>query len=331
MHDNKFRENVLGQNKLLIAFEVVPPSVGVVEENGGLEQHAQNLIRKLGPQINDLCALLLPEISNGVKKYVKPRDYAVALGRLTLKNLVLYHVSVSQPVDAQAEWLQETAKMGYRNIIPVGGDSSQLVYSGPSPIEFALITDRLNSGFFQGAVCIPSRGMVPRNGRSFNFNPELEPRRMIEKERANMRYHVTQVIYDTRDLENMFEIYKIICERAEQQPSRIFIGVTPVLDESNLTFLERRLDVVVPEHFKRKIGASYGPTSIPKTSMTHIIEMLQRFFDKTYAKYPNSRFGVYVETIRTDGMGICVDFLGKVKEVLKCYQNMTLHGVGTVE
>lgn len=318
------RDKILGNSKLVFGFEVVPP---VNNGEGIIRENARVVLETIGSEISSIDALLLPDVDNeetGANGRIwnrnvamQPRDYAEILKETTIKkdvpvDIMLHRRTVATPSSEQKIWLVETARMGYLNIIPVGGDSSTKRYVGISPIEFARMAQSIAGvDYLLGAICIPTRGMMPRQTTLFAPNPELEPSKMLEKENAGISYHVTQILYEIQHLERMYNMYRQRCEDLGRMPSRILIGVAPIT--KNFKFLEW-LGVVVPEEAKARIlRANDG---IAQRSIQYIVDMLKGFFDKLHNQDSKTKLGVYVECINPRNLGISVELFGRLRESL---------------
>lgn len=326
------RDKILGSRNLVWSFEVVPPAT---TEEDVVQKRAEEVFESIGSEIGNIDALLLPDVDNeevGVngatwqrKLHTKPREYAELLKKVTEEKkafveMVLHRRTVATQANEHEIWLTETANMGYSHLIPVGGDSSERKYVGPNPIEFTKIVCDLNvrgtTTYFLGGICIPTRGMVQRGNRTFTANPTLELRKMLEKEVAGISYHVTQILYETSNLERMFELYKQECERNGQHAKRILLGVTPITGAKNCEFLEW-LGVVLPKEVKEYI--LNGNEAVTERSIKYVIDMLKRFFDKIYRRDNNAKFGVYVESVQQKSLGASVELFGRLRESLISY------------
>ena len=303
---NSFRDAVLGNRKILFTFEVVPPLLNSYASKAAV-QRLDDLCRQFCPYVSQVDAFLVPDLKN-TRPYMGSADYADVLKQKLLSEFVIYHVTVLEAEEKQTQWLDDAMSRGYVNIVPVGGESSKIAYNGLHPIDFALLAK--SRYFFQGAVCIPSRGKIPEENRQ--IDPWLEPRKMMQKENAGISYHVTQILFETGHLEQTLQYYHNLCETGAKEESRIVIGVSPILDEANLRFMER-LGVIIPNEVKSFIFADNNPAGIAARSAEHITQMLLRFFEK----YSNrGKFGVHVESVRHNGLSAYTDLFFQLRERL---------------
>ena len=212
-----FMDKIAGNRRLIFAFEAVPPPLkGDLASVAG--QRAEDIAKRINPNADCVDAFFIPELVNG-RGYMPPVSYADALKYKINSEFVLYRVTVHEKKQAQISWLENAVQNGYSNIIPVGGDSGSEKYPGISPLEFAPIASRM--GFFQGGVCIPSRGKLPRGKNPLDF--ELESRKMVEKENAGISYHVTQILYETEGLKTTLQHYKNLSQENQSVPKRVII------------------------------------------------------------------------------------------------------------
>ena len=316
-----FRDKVLGNARLVWGFEVVAPPINPksTSQESNAVMAADALLNSLGAEINSIDVFLMPDLdpgevgSNGKqpKAYIPPREYA----RLLRKNradleTVIYRRTRQADINEQELWLIETARMGFTDIIPVGGDSSRKSYVGPSPIEFAGIINKLNkkrtTNYFQGAICIPSRGT------------ERELDGMLEKEKAGISYFVTQYLFETSNIGVVYDQYKRKSEEFDKLPKRILIGITPITGGKNCEFLIGTLRVIVPDDVKNKIlQYKNGPV---EGSINYVTDILKRFFDEIYKKENNAKFGIYVGYTNSKFLGASIELFGRLKQELAGYE-----------
>lgn len=316
----------LDRNTLLWAFEVVPPVACTPADT--LATLTAEMVRTLKPELSNLDALLLPELdpdecdSDGEKltssPHLEPREFAEYLrSRGSVPEIVLYRRTVQAPLVAHGEWLNETAERGYRYLIPVGGDSHHQHYRGPGPITFARGVQELNAAgttnYTLGAVCIPTRGRVPRNG-NFRPDPLREPRSMRRKEtEGGIAFHTTQILYEIDHLRETYDRYYRLCEEAGKQPKPVLLGVAPMASRNSHEFLQR-LGVHIPTAVTERILAD--DAGISKRSVQYLREMVLGFFDYAAGRYPEAKFGIYVECVNPQRLSLSVDLLGTLREAV---------------
>ncbi len=306
----------LEDDRVLLTFESVGPSVDLrttrkITDNE-VNSKAADLVSALGSEIAHVSAILVPEIFCDGRVYAETNRYGEAIKKYSNADIVLFRVSVAAIAEMQRKWLLKIAKQGFHDIIPVGGESSTLPYEGSNPSEFMRIAAELDKGFNLGAVCIPQRGRVNRNGR-FIFDDTLEPKKLLEKQQAGAKYFVTQIQYDAEHLEPMIDIYMRYCSERGIKPARIFIGVTPILDMKNLEYLTGKLEVLVPEKVVSALGVG-NPGYSAERSISQIVGFLPDFIERMRAKYPTLKLGVYVESIRSNGLRAYVNLFGRLRE-----------------
>ena len=166
-------------------FEVIPPLRDAPQEK--VDAWRDRILAAVMPK--KLDALNIPEVRdesrNGERTYeyakrMKPREFA----RLFLENgpetaqgplnVVINRVVVYRSAKQQKVWLRNSHKLGIRNLILVGGESSRAAYPGPSVSRMAeLIREEINSQldererFFCGGITIPTRRRIAGgNGKS---------------------------------------------------------------------------------------------------------------------------------------------------------------------
>jgi len=214
----------------LLAFESVAPFINAdsVSEISSAEIRARafKTVKRFGTEIEHVSAIFIPEIIADGKKYAETRAYgkeirecaANARGQVS-PDIALFRVSVAQDASVQKLWLEESARLGFLNVIPVGGESIKIQYPGPTPGEFMRLRYALDTDhpFRFGSVCIPQRGRVPRNGNT-TIDQGLESRKMTGKQMAGAEYFVTQIQYDAEHLGPMIDLYLQRCQELHIPP-----------------------------------------------------------------------------------------------------------------
>ena len=309
-----FKEKVLGQNGLVWGFETVAikPNTG----NGdGLFNTARDFASQIGTEMDCIDALLLPDLDgeevsiNGIKKsYAYPMDYGLILRLFPNANAVIYRRTHQAGFDKHRRWIIRAAIDGFKSVIAVGNSSSKKSYSGISPLEFASLVQQISerglADIIQGGICIPSRAN------------ELE--RMLQKESAGISYFVTQYLFESANIDRLYEEYKRKSEETGKPVPRIVIGVTPITGEKNYSFLTNKLRVAIPEDARNKIFSDDKGTI--ESSIRYISELLKRFFDK-YQKDESVRFGVYVGYTSAKSLPASVEMFGRLREELRGYSS----------
>ena len=323
-----FRDRVLGDENMAMAFEIVPPPCDMPEDK--ILSRTEKMFSVISNEMDSIDAFILPDIdenelgSDGTKRIRKPvmdpRHYAKILReQMPSLELVLNRRTVKATLRENEEYLKNMAEHGIFNIIPVGGDSGSSLYPGISPLKFADIISNLNGNeakYFLGGICIPSRGIIPRNGKYSVSNYNLEPSKLVEKQSKGIQYFTTQIQYKTDNLFEMWQRYRKKCAGQGVEPSRILVGVSPILDYENFSFL-KWLGVDIGEEIANYIFS--GEQKTAERSIKIIDYELRKFFDHVYGIDGKAKFGIYVECTSPKGLSASVELLGKSKGIAADY------------
>ncbi len=218
-------ETMLDWARPITLFEVVPPAAEPPE-------NADRLLEKVKRFRDVADGMSVPEIvpeGRGESNRVpfRPRvESRVLASRIRTEwglDAVVNRVVV---LDADPRpWFEETReKFGIRNLILVGGDSSQMNYPGPGVGEAASLVEEAGLDLVLGGISIPSR--------------EQEADRIRAKRRRGIRFFTTQVLLDSNDITGLIRDLNGV-------EARIFLTFAPISDPRDLEFL-RRLGVDIP-------------------------------------------------------------------------------------
>ena len=226
----------------IISYELIPPPMNVSdsEKIAYAKCAAEVLLHSPVP----IHVLNLPEIRdekhlNHIKRpqeflsKMDNREFALLLYEQLPHHIdyLINHCTVYESWEEQKHWLIETwQKYKLNNLILVGGDSSQIVYPGPSVTEFAqFIKKEKNPLFLLGGITIPSR---------IYTNPQRsEACRLIEKTKAQLDYFTSQIIYEAKPVKQLLQEYNHLCNKFGMKPKRIFLSLAPITHAKDVDFL----------------------------------------------------------------------------------------------
>ncbi|MEX0771104.1 MAG: methylenetetrahydrofolate reductase [Balneolaceae bacterium] len=281
-----------------LLFEIVPPEKGKKENR--LEKHTHYLERLF--QETTVNALNIPEIQDESKKgnkgkrrkphkeRVSPRKYAAALSERFDTEFVINRVVVKHSKEEQENWLLETNhEFGLKNVILVGGESSDEEYPGLSvPAGNQLATRYLNQGRCRfsdrsaqptdvtiGNICIPTR-------RKQEFD---EPERMLKKYDAGADFFTTQIIAEAESPISLLNDLSAILEKEDKSPPFIFWSFSPISEKKDVDF-QRWLGVHIPEEIESRILGSRDSASASIEWGLSVWEKIQDFNDRLPTPFP---------------------------------------------
>jgi hypothetical protein len=246
-----FRDVVRDGRQGVIIYTVIPPPADAARPaveacvdclQALLEDvpvHAINL-----PEVRDETTRPGPRTSAFVPK-LAPRLFADAIRRR------LHDTSLDVIVDRgivytnwanQTVWLRKTwSGYGVRNLILVGGESSQKRYAGPPVSEAARRISRElkpQCNYFLGGITIPTR----RN----------EPERLVGKAESGIEFFTSQVLYEAENVCRLLREYHQQCLETRLEPKRIFLSFAPVSSARDVEFL-KWLGVEIPRDVERMV------------------------------------------------------------------------------
>lgn len=320
-----FRDRVRGAGaERLWLYEAVPPREGLTPEK--VQQRLQRIEDALGGLRARLAAFFIPdidpqEVGFGTKPtpdttWLDARAYAELLRRhLGDAETVICRSSVGHSEERHHGWLQESWAQRFHALVAVGGDTRQKAYAGPSPERFAELVGGLRAArgmdFAIGGICLPQRGMVNRYAdASFQPDPDLEPRRMLEKNALGVEFFMMQIQFDAEDALRVMRRYTRACREQGRPASRVFCGLAPVTAPRDWDFM-RYLGVNVPPAVQAEIGDD--PATMGARSIEHITRMMRAVNERLDAEAAG-RIDVCIECTAPRNVNAAADLLGRLLE-----------------
>jgi len=260
------QEKILDPSIPVTLFEVVPPAAdqpeAINESLAGLGR-----VKPLVDGVN------LPEIhdedrgAERTSKFVprvEPRAFGSRIQRELGAEVVLNRVVVHDP--KPEVWFRETClECGLRNIVLVGGESTEGRYPGPNVLEAAALVRREGLPITLGGITIPSR----RN----------ESDRIRIKARAGLDFFTSQVLFDSNDV-------VWLMQRLNGLPARVFLSFAPVSHRRDLQFL-RWLGADIPQDLDRfLLGSEEGAAAPASTCLERSLDLAQRILMDVFDNLP---------------------------------------------
>ncbi len=281
-------------------FEIVPPVVGNKEKR--LHKHI-HYIDQMFREIK-VDALNLPEIQDEskkcekgkrispYKKRVNPRDYAAALARRFDTEFIINQVCVKRSPQKLEEMMLETHDdFNFKNVVLVGGESSDTTYDGLSVTESnKLLNHYLNRGrlrhhkvvdeidptdFNIGNICIPTR-------RRNDFD---EPERMMKKFLSGADFFTSQIIMESETPVSLLKDFCDLLEQENKEPPMIFWSFSPISSKKDINFL-RWLGVYIPELTEKLILGSKDSVAASVVVAQSVWEKLNDFNEQLPVSFP---------------------------------------------
>lgn len=296
-------EKLLNPALAVTFFEMVPPAAG---KPGAIE----SALAEVGKVRHLVDAVNLPEIhdeargSDRIQKFVQrvePRALGASIVRELETEVVINRCVVYEP-DPVA-WFRETEeKFGLRNVVLVGGESSQIRYPGPSVLEAAKQVRSAELETCLGGITIPSR--------------LREAERIREKKTAGLSFFTTQILFDSNDI-----VWLI--QRLNGLEARVFLSFAPVSHPRDLEFL-RWLGADIPADLDRFLlhgeglratsGAKNDPVASRQTCLERSLDLAQRILMDVFDNLPPEppALGLNIEHINQRNFSAAVQMLDRL-------------------
>lgn len=328
-----FKDKVQDPAQTVVIYEMIPPPIG------SAPAEVAEGIRQLRPLLAEakVDAINLPEIRDesrgGPRKSrfiprLEPRIYAQRIQQEFPEyqiEAIVNRCVVYAPWWMQQQWLLKTWKdYKIKNLVLVGGESSQVRYPGLSVTEAGdIIANYLNHGLLRGkdgaympledatqfccgGITIPTRRKA---------DPAWdEPQRLIQKARNGLSFFTTQVIYEAESTKKLLRDYHRLCTAQGARPCRILLSFAPVSNERDFAFL-KWLEVEIPADVERDIVQS--PEGMTQRSMEIAAEILTSILDYVSANRIEVPLGLNIEYILKRNFEVSLEMVDQLSSILK--------------
>tara|TARA_B100001250_G_scaffold145745_1_gene124770 strand:+ start:576 stop:1523 length:948 start_codon:yes stop_codon:yes gene_type:complete len=304
----RFRDKVRKPKRPVVVYEILPPR----EKDGTLNSYAEKISSLLSQTHID--AINIPEVHDEKERGKRPiknleRAEARQFGRLLQDNVgieaVVNRVTVHGNLDEQTKWIKETFyDYDIENLILVGGESSNIEYSGPSVNAASeYITRDLNSGKFDifcGGIAIPSR--------------KIESERLLRKGSNGIEFFTTQVLYDSKKINKMLQYYNDICKKNKVLPRRILLSFAPVSSKENIAFL-KWLGVEIPAETEKRLNNERS--DMTSESLEIATEILNDILENNEKNKINVPVGLNIEHIMSYNFQYSINMLQELSKIYR--------------
>lgn len=276
-----FRTSLNNSEKILLLYEVVPPNKNLPTKQVNL--FVNQLSKFLSKTKVD--ALFIPEIVPEarrsffpIKEKLEPRILAQGIWQKS-KNIkiIISRVVVHLPTNQQKKWLLETFKnYNIKNLVLVGGEKEAKFYPGPSVSQTANLIKQTGPNYCCGGITIPTR----------RFKTFDEPERIIKKQKAGIKFFISQIIFEPQTTINLLRDYYQVCQKQNIKPARIFLSFAPVSLPKDIEFLES-LGVLVPRQTKKILLKNQKQMAEKSIKLAKkVFEQIINFTQKNKIKVP---------------------------------------------
>ncbi|OFV99463.1 MAG: hypothetical protein A3F68_09065 [Acidobacteria bacterium RIFCSPLOWO2_12_FULL_54_10] len=270
------RDKILNPACPLVFYELIPPKLG---DSAELERLIETC-RALSGKVD---AINIPEIVEetrwgaGGKKTperLEPRRFGSEIQSATGLETIINRITVRESEASQRKWLQECYQdYAIRNLILVGGESSDIPYPGPSVEAMAKCAREEKLDFLLGGITIPSRSR--------------EGTRIRDKHQQGVAFFTTQVLLDSNDIVDLIQDLNGI-------DVRIMLSLAPVSNVRDLQFL-KHLGVDVPNNVMWAIEQAGGTEKALEKSIALATGILTDVFNNLPEHPP--ALGINIEQI----------------------------------
>jgi len=304
----RIRDKIKKPQRPVVAYEILPPR----EKDGTLNSYAETISSLLSQTHID--AINIPEVHDEAgrgdrpiasQKRGEPREFGRLLQDIVGIEAIVNRVVVHENFSFQKKWIEDTNRnYEIENLIMVGGESSNISYSGPTVNEaLSYIKNSYNKkrgNIFSGCIAIPSR--------------KNESDNLMKKSENGAEFFTTQVLYDSKNIIKMIKNYQKLCDTNNTFPRRILLSFAPVSSQKNIDFL-KWLGVEIPKGTERYLQGR--PGSMTERSLDVAIEVLNETLDyisKNDLKVP---LGLNVEHIMSYNFQYSVEMLQELARIYR--------------
>jgi len=208
------------------------------------------------------------------------------------KPLSLYKVSVACTAPELEAWLDSAAQLGVRDVVLVGGDSSDKNLPEGALAIGPAAKIALRRGFTCGGVIIPTRR------REFVSRPASRDEIVRLQDKGhnwNIAFYTTQLLYEGEWMSCL--LLDMVRNIPIEDFPKIFLTFSPFVCEEDLDFAMRSLGVYVPSDVERMLR---GARSMAEASTGQLMLVWERL--STFASeigIPEDRLGINVEYLNT--------------------------------
>jgi len=288
------QEKILNPFVPVTLFEVVPPAADQAQAiNESLAE-----LRRVTQAVDGINVPEIFDEDRGTKRTskfvarVESRMFAARIQCELGAEAVLNRVVVRDP--KPETWFRETCfEHNLRQIVMVGGESTQVRYPGPSVGQAASVVKREGLPITLGGITIPSR--------------KNEPDRIRAKARAGLDFFTSQVLFDSNDV-------VWLVQRLNGLHSRVFLSFAPVSHRRDLQFL-RWLGADVPQNLDRFLLGSDEAVAAPaSTCLERSLDLAQRILMDVYDNLPPDPppLGLNIEHINRRNFSAAVKMLDRL-------------------
>lgn len=211
-----------------VMLELIPPPQRAGERfvRNLLERYVKSAYEQL-----EIDACNVPEIveenhrGEPFRRNMDPREFVLRMRSACGDEEVVVNKIVAHCQGGEEEltrWAESTRdEYGIRNVVAVGGSSSQFRYPGPTVLKANQI--------LRGADLLVGNIMIPER--------DHEAGRMLVKTLHGAQFFTTQVVFSVQEFLDELRRYRTLCEAQGVDPATVFVSFAPVSDGDDLTFL----------------------------------------------------------------------------------------------
>lgn len=242
-----FKKRLTDPKAIPLLFEVVPPKKEVSQKELNLFiNQIINTVKETKIDALDIPDLIQEEKVSRKRSLEKvaPRQLAKLINQKIKIPIIINRVTVFDGPKKQREWLIETYQNYKIKYLILIGAPDNKPYPGLSASQAAQLVTQLNkkslTDFYCGAITIPTR-------RLSHFD---EPERMINKQKAGIKFFLSQIIFESQTSCQFLKDYYQACQKEKIKPGRIFLSFAPVSNPEDLQFL-KSLQVFIPQKVQK--------------------------------------------------------------------------------
>ena len=286
-----------------LIFEVIPPPVEWKEEK--VFNFSGKIINIL--KDNQIKFLNIPEVVNETTRegersvpYREKIDNVEFFDKLKDKfkfNPIINKISVRLRKDKFEKWVDEIYKKGIRHLVLVGGESSKIKYPGYSVTEAARFIKRKYPDIKLGGITI--------------FTRNKEPYRILEKMKSGMDFFVSQIIFETSNMKQVFIHLWRLVKLEQMKFPQIYVSLAPAKRIKDIEFM-KWLGVEFPTavHFY----ITENERKVESRTFEVIERMLDEIFD--FMKRERLKLGFNVEHVMYSNLELSEKIIKEIRRRL---------------
>ena len=243
-----------------VIFEIVPPPLNWnPEEVSSYHKQVCNVLNGQGVKKISIPHVVEEERKEAGER-TKPfdeKENPISFGKRLQEfvpslDFVPFKVSVLAPKDEFHKWIKENYEQGLREVVIVGGESSEKVYSGYQVTEAVTYIKKNFPDMKVGAVTI--------------FSRKQESERMLAKLKAGVDFFYSQILFEMEDAKDVLKQFFQKCQTEGLEFPDIYLSLAVASQVRDIKFM-KWLGVKFPTDSFNYLIANENPTEVSNRTL----------------------------------------------------------------